>query len=352
MASIRVKRQSFRLGAVASLALVVFAAACGSAARRTASQPAGAAASPAESIVAEIPLPSYGAGIAVTPDGMRAFVAGMSGVFVVDTVAHRVLTTIDVGDTPHAIAMAPDGRHAWVMDFMSRNVVTLDTVKDNVAARIPIGTRRRPRLSPSIAASRDGLRVYAADAANDDLLIIDAAKSRVLHTRFVDVHPGGIAVSPAGDRVYVVGCRLSCTDGELLVLDAANGEAVQRIALGGVPSGLALSPDGRKAYVPHGRDAMVSAVDLTSATAVTIPVDAKPTDAAVGPNGLVYIASIGPPGVTVLEPRTRTVVGRIPLTQPPRALAISPDGRKAYVTHQGSVCSVLALDRWVASPSR
>lgn len=53
--------------------------------------------------------------------------------------------------------------------------------------------------------------------------------------------------------------------------------------------------------------------------------------------------------VNVIDTRTATIVLSIAVATYPRAIAIGPDGRFAYVTHTSAGCSVIDLQRVTGS---
>ena len=57
-------------------------------------------------------------GIAITPDGKRAYVANQSGtISVIDTSTNTVIDTIIDTDGPFGVAITPDGTRAYVKIF-------------------------------------------------------------------------------------------------------------------------------------------------------------------------------------------------------------------------------------------
>ena len=58
----------------------------------------------------------------------------------------------------------------------------------------------------------------------------------------------------------------------------------------------------------------------------------------------------GASDVAVIDTRTNTVVSTVPVANEPRAIAVSPDGRLAYVTHSSPTCSVIDLQRVTGGP--
>jgi YVTN family beta-propeller protein len=99
------------------------------------------------------PLPAtFGAGVAISPNGTRAYVAnngsgvccgggfaGPSSVSVIDTATNTVIATIPAG-SPTAIAVTPDGAFIYLTDAIAKNVAVISTATNTVVATVPVGT--------------------------------------------------------------------------------------------------------------------------------------------------------------------------------------------------------------------
>jgi YVTN family beta-propeller protein len=83
--------------------------------------------------------PPYG--VAVAPDGKRAYVtnANSANVSVIDTATNRVVVTIPVGSGPYGVALTPDGKYAYVASRFSNRVSVIDTAANTVASTIGVG---------------------------------------------------------------------------------------------------------------------------------------------------------------------------------------------------------------------
>ncbi len=317
-----------------------------------AAQRIAASAPPSAAVVATIPVESFGTGVAITPDGSRAYVAASGGIFAIDTRTRGVVAKIDTGNVPYAIAMAPDGRRAYAVDLLEQQAWILDLTTDQVAKRVWVGEPRTPVLRPGIAVSADGASAYFTvsqpeqQGPGDSVRVLDTASGEI-RQRGLDFHPGAIAAGAAGGSVVVVGCHGFCSDGTLHVIDAALSKPLAEVGLPSVPGGLALSPDGTRAWVANGLAGSVSVVDLARRSVVaTVPVPAEPLGVAVRPDGsLVYVTSFQGTALTAIDARSSRVVASADVGPTPRAIAITPDGRFAYVTHSNPVVSVIDLAR-------
>ncbi len=93
-------------------------------------------------VVATIPVGSNFLGVAITPDGTRAYVTNeefSNTVSVIDTATNTVVATIPVGGTPVGAAITPDGTRAYVTNMTSNTISVIDTETNTVVATIPVG---------------------------------------------------------------------------------------------------------------------------------------------------------------------------------------------------------------------
>jgi len=194
-----------------------------------------------------------------------------------------------------------------------------------------------------ISLSPDGSRLYAADSANNDIAVIDAATNAITTTFPVSVSPYDVDVSPDGHSLYV----LDGSSGAVLVLDAATGATSRTIATGATQDSadsVTVTPDGRTLYValsaPDANHSTLEAVDVASGEVREIPAVTGPVaDVAVAPDGWTVYASVaGADVVDVVDPVAGAVTEAItdPTFNSVAGLALDADGSTLYVASAGS----------------
>ena len=74
-------------------------------------------------VTATITVGAGPVGVAVSPDGTRAYVTNLGDdtVSVIDTATNTVTATIPVGDDPVGVAVSPDGTRAYVTNYQRRH---------------------------------------------------------------------------------------------------------------------------------------------------------------------------------------------------------------------------------------
>lgn len=236
-------------------------------------------------------------GIDVSPDGRHWYVTTSPGrrmgrVFKYETGGDRLVGSANIGSTPGAASLAPDGAEAWVTDpgddgeggSAALSVIRTDSLRE--VARVPAvcGTSRGSRVA------RSGDRAYVTCAGRDLLVEIDAGERRAV--RALRLADGGAEVVP-GDRLPAPGagggsrggtpsCEpgametgdgrlwVACTkSGEVVELDAGSLRVRRRLAVGSGPSALARSPEGSLLLAANADGGSLSVIHLGAGRELT-----------------------------------------------------------------------------------
>jgi YVTN family beta-propeller protein len=113
-----------------------------------------------------------------------------------------------------------------------------------------------------------------------------------------------------------------------------------------MPWGLAISPHGDRAYVVNRASSAIRAIDLATTLARVVTIDREPVEVAIAPDGrMAYVTSTIDNAVVPIELPTLEVLPSIPVGLFPRGIAITPDGRTIFVANSNAdTLSVIDLD--------
>jgi YVTN family beta-propeller protein len=192
----------------------------------------------------------------------------------------------------------------------------------------------------AIAIMPDGSLAITANHAGGahSASVIDTTSHSALEVSAVNfTSPGSVATSPDNSVAYVG----NTSGNTIAVFNPRTFQvASSTITVGGEPTGIAFTPDGRFAYVANEASGTVSVVDTSSRTVTaTIFATDLPNAAcalAVTPDGskAVVIGGCGVSsgGIAIIDTATNTAtVISGGSTDPYEAVAMAPDGTKAYV---------------------
>lgn len=150
------------------------------------------------SLAATIPLPQHAEpyGLAISPDGHYLYASdNLTGrLFVVDALARRVVTSVQVGLHPALVAHSPDGKTLYVANGGSRSVSVLDISDDpaHPTVRATVGVNGYPH---GIAITPDGRYVVVADTLGKSLSIIETSALKVIDTIPGERYPNDVLIT-------------------------------------------------------------------------------------------------------------------------------------------------------------
>ncbi|HEX4590225.1 MAG TPA: cytochrome c peroxidase [Gemmataceae bacterium] len=327
-------------------------------------------------VAAEISVSRTPRSMALTPDGGRLLVTTSYGgdLTIFDWHGERLTraSTIHLGFEPWGVAVAPDGKRAYVALAAAGAVAVVDLEAFRECARIDVG--RWPR---SLALSPDGKRLGVGVSGDGGVAVVDTATlKRLFLEDFVGLNLGQMHTSADGKYAYFPwinyrhrpitagnirqGWVLASRIARVRLDRPARREAIALDKQGQAvadPCGLALSPDEQWLYCAaagshemlvyrlpglpwqdyggpgdHADEKLLADADRF----YRIPLGGRPLTVRIGPDGrLVYVANYLLNCIQIVDPAKRAVVRTISLggpTEPSlarRGEAIFYDGRRS-----------------------
>lgn len=265
--------------------------------------------------------------------------------------------------TPINLAMSNDGITLYVVAQEACQLLEVDTRKDKVIRKIDVGYRPH-----SVALSGDGTTAFVTNQWADHIFMIDLAEGRVTDTLSGGSGPAGVVLSPDGQHLYVVNSYSS----DISIFDLESRKERRRLRTGNNPVSAAISPDGKEVYISS-RRSVTGAYPEQPVTEMTVT-DARTQrvsdrlmwhnayimeNVAVTPSGDMALTTLIRPknlipavqvergwmmtdGIGIVERREGGRMVQLLLDEPnayyadPFDLVISPDGKRAYVSHSGA----------------
>jgi DNA-binding beta-propeller fold protein YncE/predicted nucleic acid-binding Zn-ribbon protein len=104
--------------------------------------------------------------------------------------------------------------------------------------------------------------LYVTNSNGNQILAIDTTSNSIIQTKNIGCTSNGIAVSPDGNYVYIVG-----TNSTLMKMESDTYDIVDTLAISDASNNIAINPAGTKAYIGASNGStinLVSVVDLTA----------------------------------------------------------------------------------------
>jgi len=222
-----------------------------------------------------------------------------------------------------------DGPKAYVGLFKDNAVGVIDTTTNTLIRTIPI-----PAGPHGVVVTPDGSTVFASSDGDSVVSVIDTATDSVTGSIGVGMSPHGLAITPDGKTVLVAVFGTS----SVAFIDVATKAVIGRVPVA-QPHNIAISPDGATAYVAAQKKGAF-ALDILDIVAMskkgTVPLDKMPRAIGISPDGRkLYFTLAGSDAVQVLDAATNRIVKQIPVGASPHHPLFSADGKTALVVSQG-----------------
>lgn len=171
-----------------------------------------------------IPVLGHPLGVAVHPQGHRAYVVDDTGTLSVINTATNKITTVAVGDFPYGVTASPEGVDVYVTTLRTNSLVTVDTTTNRTigpAAALPGG--------PFGLAAGPGRIGYVTSFDANSVVTVDTVTGRLVGSPVhLPISPRGVLVvdrdahrlyvTDGAGTVSVVDTRIGTTVGDPIVL--------------------------------------------------------------------------------------------------------------------------------------
>jgi len=259
-------------------------------------------------VLQTIPQPSAFLGLAFSKDGRTLYASGGNEDVIYRYAWHDKFATLtdtivlakkepqrDGTRFPAGIALSPDGKRMFVAENLADTLAVVDVESKSVIQRLP--TEAYPY---AVVVSPKGEVYVSAWGGNTVSIFAPAAKGLLKERRRVTVgrHPSALLLNHNGSRLFVA----SGGTNTIAVVDTKTGRVVTKLLdpppagpnQGSTPNALALSQDGSRLYVAEADNNAVAVFQLgTNQLIGRIPVEWYPTALLMTGDSLYVLNSKG-----------------------------------------------------------
>lgn len=244
------------------------------------------------------------------------------------------VATVDVGQSPHYVAITSDGLRAYVSNHISNSVSVID-----IPTRKVINTIFGIPSPFQMVLSSDNKRLYVGSYTGQLVSLIDTNSQTLMTTIPVTgvKQIQGLALNGDDSRLFVA-CVLPSV---ISVHDTSNGVAVNRISstLLVDPIGITLNPEKTQIYIACANVIAIAIANANGQSGIvgTIPGVSRPQDIVFNPGNLpfprAYVTDVD--NVRIINPVTNTVVKTLTGFKYAWGAKMHPTARQCYIGSVG-----------------
>jgi YVTN family beta-propeller protein len=274
--------------------------------------------------------------------------------------------------SPINLAISKDGSQLYIVAQQANFLLVVDVETQQIINKIKVGNQPH-----TVILSKNGQKAYVSNQWSDNVSVVDLTTAKVVDTLKTGNGPAGLSLSADGQILYVVNSYSST----ISLIDLKSGEELKQFSTGNNPTGVNLSPDektllitSRRANIaPYGEPVVSELTEIDERTQrITnrhnIESAYMMENVAFTPSGDLAIVTLIRPknlvpsiqveqgwmmnyGIGIVEQKENGRVIQLLLDEPnafypdPFGIAITPDGKKAFVSSSGvNSISVVNID--------
>ena len=269
-------------------------------------------------VIAVIPVESGPHGMCLSSDGKMLFVSndGSSNISVIDTTANKISGSINVGKSPHGLALTPDGKTLLVCVNGDDNVSFVDVNKLEVVSSVHVGKPHTISIRP------DGKIAYVSsqETGNFKLAAIDLKTLKVVKTVKLEKTPRDLEFSYDGKVILFTEAGINAVQ----ILNPANDKIIGEIPTGASPHYVnILKNAGAGMAVVQGPGEILLFDPVTFKPGIKIKVGDQPHWLAVSTDGkTAFVTNEASNTISVIDIKSGKVTGTIPVGNQPRKIVV------------------------------
>jgi YVTN family beta-propeller protein len=221
-----------------------------------------------------------------------------------------------VGQTPHGLAITPDGGMVLVAGFGTNQVSAIGTATNQILWKVGVANPH------NIAISQDAKTAHVASQGQNApaLATIDLTNGTVVGTMALDNTPRALNVSPDGQELFFTEAGVDAVQ----VLNLATNQIVDQISVGASPHLPSFTPDGNLSLVVAQGPGELDLVGPEAYTSVgSVKVGTMPHwTATTADSNTAFVTNEASNDLSVIDLGTRTVTATIPIGNGPRKIVV------------------------------
>src|SRR5262249_2574148 len=322
------------------------------------------------SVIKTIDVDTAPFGITPSPDGRAMWVANSGGVPAQGGLPNSNTITIinigtleeqtakiKVGKFPEDIAFSKDGLYAVVTNSTDGTISVVEAASRKAVQTLSIApTGLGYPFGVIFNRSNSKIFITTGGAYDKAIAVLDSRNMnqvRLAGTVPVPGYPGRPLLLLKDNQLLVPASPSQIGTAELFIIDPDSARIRRELHMptdNAFANDIVASSDGRFAYISlfalMGGHGGVWVVDLRSFKTVTV-IDTGDSVFGMGitPDGrFIFATNFNRNQVVVINPNTNKIIASIPVGSHPNKVAVSRDGKEAFVTNQGSTTvSVIAI---------
>jgi DNA-binding beta-propeller fold protein YncE len=274
------------------------------------------------------PIRMYRVPLAPPPAGtVLVALSGRDSVALFNAITLDRIGTLPAGRNPHEIAVAPDATRAYVADAGASSITVLSLTERRVAATWPLPDSIRVH---DVTVSADGRTIWGA-SGNPALVVELDGSGGAIRRRFPLERPGSWMLEPNGPGESLVIANLE--GGAVTLLSPARGSQRVLTAKVGEIDAVA-TPDGRQVWSVNYQNDSLTVFDVNTGEARRQRSGRQSARVILTPDGRTALTvSSGDSVVVAWDVASGQRRAEVVVAGGPKVIALSRDGRRAYITH-------------------